>query len=164
MDLSIDNLKSVGAFTGAPVRKEISWQHNSERLTAVVHVRHLSYHSAVSDVIASSGKADAIAGRIASCICDANGKAVFTPGDITGDADPERGPLDGNLTVALLEVIAEVNNLGGKPHSERSPQKTNSGTSSSSMASAAAPSRKPKRNSATPSSSTGGDSETPAGA
>ena len=37
---------------------------------------------------------------------------MFTPDDITGDADPDRGPLDGNLTMALLQVIAEVNGLG----------------------------------------------------
>ena len=37
---------------------------------------------------------------------------MFTPGDITGEADPERGALDGNLTMALLAVIAEVNSLG----------------------------------------------------
>ncbi|MNG37302.1 hypothetical protein D3C84_1246060 [compost metagenome] len=53
-----------------------------------------------------------MAGRIAASICDAEGRAVFTPGDITGEADPERGALNGNLTVALLTVIAEVNNPG----------------------------------------------------
>ena len=49
-----------------------------------------------------------VAGRIAACICDAEGQAIFTPADVTGDADPDRGPLDGNLTVALLSAIAEV--------------------------------------------------------
>ncbi|MCY1358808.1 Phage tail assembly chaperone, TAC [compost metagenome] len=53
-----------------------------------------------------------MAGRIAACICDQEGKPVFTPADITGEADPERGPLDGNLTMALLGVIGEVNGLG----------------------------------------------------
>ncbi|PRW05730.1 hypothetical protein CSB88_6291 [Pseudomonas aeruginosa] len=43
---------------------------------------------------------------------DEEGKPVFTPADITGEADPSRGALDGNLTIALLTVIAEVNNLG----------------------------------------------------
>ena len=32
--------------------------------------------------------------------------------ELTGEADPERGALDGNLTMALLAVIAEVNSLG----------------------------------------------------
>ncbi|MNE45132.1 hypothetical protein D3C80_1394040 [compost metagenome] len=63
------------------------------------------------------GKVDGVAGRIAASICDEDGKPVFTPGDITGEADPERGALDGNLTVALLSAIAEVNSLGKTPTS-----------------------------------------------
>lgn len=112
MQLSIDSLKQVGAFTGAPVEREVKWKQGSQEFTATVFVRPLSYRSAVSDLMAAGQKGDAVAGRIASCICDADGKPVFTPGDITGDADPERGPLDGNLAVALLAVIAEVTNMG----------------------------------------------------
>lgn len=112
MLLSIDSLKEVGAFTGAPVEREITWKQGEEEITATVYVRPLSYQSAVADITAVAGKSDAIAGRIAACICDENGKAIFTPEDITGDADPERGPLDGNLTMALLTVIAEVSGLG----------------------------------------------------
>jgi len=63
-----------------------------------------------------SGKTDGVAGRIAASICDAKGQPVFTVADITGAADPERGALDGNLTMALLGVIGEVNGLG-KPKS-----------------------------------------------
>ena len=55
---------------------------------------------------------DGVAGRIAASICDESGKAVFTVADITGEADPERGSLGGNLSVALLMAIGEVNNLG----------------------------------------------------
>lgn len=110
--LSIDSLKDMGAFTGAPVEKEITWKSGGGEHTATVYVRPLSYRSAVSDIKALSGKSDAVAGRIAASICDEEGKPVFTPEDITGDADPDRGPLDGNLTMALLGVIAEVNGLG----------------------------------------------------
>ena len=126
MKLSIANLKKVGAFTGAPVEKEISWKTNKgQTQTATVYVRPLSYDSAISDIDSATKKGDPIAGRIAACICDEKGKKVFTPDDITGDADrktnaklppdkqiPERGPLDGNLTMALLTVIGEVNGLG----------------------------------------------------
>lgn len=110
--LSIDGLKEMGAFTGAPVEKEITWKSKTGEHTATVFVRPLSYRSAVSDIKAISGKTDAVAGRIAASICDEKGYPVFTPEDITGEADPERGALDGNLTMALLGVIAEVNNLG----------------------------------------------------
>lgn len=117
MQLSIDSLKAAGAFTGAPVEREISWKMGEAQHTATVYVRPLSYISAVSDLTAGHSKSDPVAGRIAACICDAEGRPVFTPGDITGEADPERGPLDGNLTMALLTVIAQVNSLGKTPTS-----------------------------------------------
>lgn len=112
MTLSIDSLKAMGAFTGAPVEREITWKQGDQELTATVYVRPLSYLSAKSDLTAVGGKRDPVAGRIAACICDVDGKPVFTPEDITGEADPERGPLDGSLTMALLTAIAEVNSLG----------------------------------------------------
>jgi len=116
MELTLENLKKTGAFTGAPVERTINWKMGEEEFSATVYVRLLSYKSAISDILASGSKSAIVAGRIAACICDKEGKEVFTPADITGEADPERGPLDGNLTVALLEVISEVNGLG-KPRS-----------------------------------------------
>ncbi|GAA3721125.1 hypothetical protein GCM10022421_32020 [Oceanisphaera sediminis] len=115
MTLTIDSLKTMGAFTGAPVEKDITWQQGEQQLTATVFVRPFSYRTAISDMTAHHQKTDAVAGRIAASICDAEGKPVFTPADITGDADPERGALDGNLTVALLAAIAEVNGVGKTP-------------------------------------------------
>ncbi|HDZ55372.1 MAG TPA: phage tail protein [Pseudomonas xinjiangensis] len=112
MQLSIDSLKQAGAFTGAPVEREITWKQGDKENTATVYVRPLSYRSAVSDLFAAGSKGDPIAGRIAACICDEKGEAVFTAADITGEADPERGPLDGGLTMALLAVIGEVNGMG----------------------------------------------------
>lgn len=117
MQLSIESLKTMGAFTGAPVEKEISWKKGDEEFTATVFVRPLSYISTVSDLTSAHSKGDPVAGRIAACICDSAGKPVFTPDDINGQADPERGPLDGNLTMALLAAIGEVNGLSGKPKS-----------------------------------------------
>lgn len=146
MELSIAALKEVGAFTGAPVEREITWKQSDQEFTATVYVRPLSYHAAVADLAALAGKGDAIAGRIAACICDAEGKPVFTPADITGEADPERGPLSAELTMALLNVIGEVSGLGKSP---KSPKTTNSGASSSSTASADEPSRKRKSGSRT---------------
>ncbi|MEQ6925629.1 phage tail assembly chaperone [Pseudomonas sp. 2848] len=154
MKLNIDSLRQAGAFTGRPVEKEISWRQGDDTLTATVFVRPLGYQSAVSDVLAAGGKQDSIAGRIAAAICDEEGNPVFTAQDIThGPLDPDElakdrnstkrlGALDGNLTVALLTAIHEVNNLGKMPNSASS---TSSGTSSSSPASAGARSRKPKK-------------------
>lgn len=112
MKLTLETLKQAGAFTGAPVEREIKWRQGEQELTATVYVRPLSYLSAKSDLLAMGGKGDAVAGRIAASICDEDGVPVFTPADINGEADPDRGPLDGNLTMALMAVIGEVNGLG----------------------------------------------------
>ena len=141
-NLSLESLTQQGAFTGAPVQREITWESDGEEHTATVYVRRLSYQAAVHDVEAANGRMDGIAGRIAAGIVDEKGKPVFTPGDITGEADPERGALNRSLTLALLGAIGEVNGLGKSKR--RSVTPTSSGTNSSSTASAAAPSKKPK--------------------
>ena len=110
--LSLASLTSAGSFTGRPVEREIKWKQNDEELSAIVYVRPLSYNSAVSDLQAIHDNGDAVAGRIASCIVDAEGRPIFTREDITGEADPERGPLDGNLTMALLVAISSVTGMG----------------------------------------------------
>lgn len=119
MSLSLDALNKMGAFSGAPVKKEIIWKSEGEEHKIDVYVRRLSYKTAVSDIKSINGSIDAIAGRIANCICDEKGKAVFTPEDITGEADPQRGPLDHNLTMSLLTVIGEVNSLGKDKNSPK---------------------------------------------
>lgn len=124
MKLTLESLKEHGAFTGRPVEKEITWKQGEKELTATVFVRPLGYYTAQADILAIGGKVDGVAGRIAASICDETGKPVFTAADITGEADPERGALDGNLTVALLVAIQQVNNLG---KTEPSVQTKNSG-------------------------------------
>ncbi len=112
MILNVESLKSIGGFTGAPVEREITWKQGDNTHTATVFVRPLSYKSTVADLMAMSEKKDQLAARIAASICDATGQPVFTGDDVTGDADPERGAMDGNLVMSLLTVIGEVNNLG----------------------------------------------------
>ena len=152
MKLTLDELKSAGAFTGRPVEKEITWKQGDRELTATVYIRPMGYHTATSDVLAYGGKVDGVAGRIAASICDENGKPVFTAADITGEADPARGSLDGALTIALLVAIQEVNDLGKNTSSA---PKTNSGANSSSTASGEEPSPKRVRQSRLKNSSSG---------
>ena len=156
MKLSLEELKKAGAFTGRPVEKEITWKQGNAELSATIYVRPMGYHTATSDVLALGGKVDGVAGRIAASICDEEGKPVFTPADITGEADPERGSLDGALTIALLVAIQEVNDLG---KTSSSAPKMNSGVSSSLTASAAAPSPKRGKRSASKNTSSGQDTE-----
>lgn len=144
MQLTLDTLKQAGAFTGAPVLKSITWENDEgASFTGDVYVRRLSYSTLVEGYKAAAAAGfDPVAQKIASCICDAEGKPVFTAGDVNGEADPERGPLCAALTEALLAVIGEVNGLGKKKAKPKA--STKSGTNSSLTASAAAPSPKPK--------------------
>lgn len=124
MSLSIASLQDMGAFTGAPVKKEITWKQGKKTHKADIYIRPLAYHSAVNDVMSATGRVDAVAGRIAASICDENGEPIFKVIDIThGPLDPVElandpestkrlGALDGNLTVALLAAIGEVNSPG----------------------------------------------------
>jgi hypothetical protein len=112
MELTKDSFKQKGIFSGAPVEKLVTWKTAGEEYTFTVFVKQLAYHAAVSDVMSHVKGGDALAGRIAASICDREGNAIFTADDITGEADPVRGALDGNLTLALLTAISEVNGLG----------------------------------------------------
>ncbi|WP_299259750.1 phage tail assembly chaperone family protein, TAC [uncultured Kushneria sp.] len=112
MKLTLDNLKDMGAFSGALVERDIEWKQGDETHTATVHVRPLSYHTAMSDISSVRAGGDAGAARIAYCICDEDGNPIFKASDITGEADPERGPLNHGLTMELLRVIGDVSGLG----------------------------------------------------
>lgn len=112
MQLSMESLKEIGAFTGAPVKKEISWESGGTTYEATIYVKLYSYASAVAELIAAGTEKDATAAKIAACIVDEDGNSIMTAADITGEADPNRGALDGNLTIALMAAIAQVNNLG----------------------------------------------------
>ncbi|MBC4390435.1 phage tail assembly chaperone family protein, TAC [Raoultella ornithinolytica] len=113
MQLTLDTLKETGAFTGRPVEKEIKWKgRDGKEYKATVYVRPVGYHSTKVDLLASKGKVDPIAGRIAAQICDERGNPIFTEADILGTASEEYGALDGPIVIALLVVIQEVNELG----------------------------------------------------
>ena len=143
MKLTVEGLRGAGGFTGAAVKRSISWKHNGEEFDADVFVRQLSYQSAVTDARALSTDGDLAAARIAHCICDDSGKPIFKISDITGiedDGSPvlhevdgemvPRGQLNSELGTALLVAISEVNEMG-KPKARKkrvSRKKTSSGT------------------------------------
>lgn len=112
MDLNIKSLQDAGAFAGAPVQREVEWEQSGEKLKATTYIRKMSYRMAASDIKELGGAGEMVASRIAACVCDEKGQAVFTVADITGDASADRGPLNYNLTMALLTAISEVNSPG----------------------------------------------------
>lgn len=112
MSLTLNSLLEMGAFTGAPVEKEITWKMGGKERTATVYIKPLSYKHAIENVRSMRENGDALATQIAASVCQEDGSPVFTVADITGEADPNRGPLDGGLTMALLQAIGEVNGAG----------------------------------------------------
>lgn len=118
MELSLNALKSAKAFSSKPVKKTITWGEH----TFDTYVRPISFQTAMGDIQSSHGL-HIIACRIASSLCDAEGKAIMTPYDVTGqvvygdkgevlEGDPEQGAMDGELVKLLLIAISEVQNAG----------------------------------------------------
>ncbi len=126
MELSVESIRASGGFTGAPIKREITWEQGGESYTADVYIRRLSYYSAITDAQSLAGHGDLAANRISQCVCDEHGKPIFKVSDVTGaheDGSPvmdidedgnetERGALSHALTFALLTAIGEVNELG----------------------------------------------------
>lgn len=106
MQLTRETLQHPGVFAGRPVQKTITWKQGDQELTATTWIRPRSYQDIVLET--EAGKDNTIAVRIARSVCDEQGEPVFSVADITGEACPERGPLDAGLTVALLQAISDV--------------------------------------------------------
>lgn len=131
MKLTKDLVRQSAGYTGAPVKKEITFTdgNTGEEVKAEVWVRRMSYHSLVEvgKVMGEDGNTDQfLAARIAGAICDEEGWPIFTLADITGvneDGSPvmetledgtevPRGALGYELVTALSEVVTEVNEPG----------------------------------------------------
>ena len=126
MQLTIDSIKNAGGFSGAPVKREIEWSFEGETVRADVWVRPMSYHTAVTDVATYQSGGDIVACRLAACVCHEDGSPVFQVSDITGineEGEPimvknedgkkvERGPLNKELSDALMTLVSEVSGLG----------------------------------------------------
>lgn len=125
MQLTVDILKKSGGFAGGPVKREVEWVNNGETVKAEVWIRPMSYHTAVKDISSYKSGADIIAHRLALCILHEDGSPVFQVSDITGYDDEgkpikvkengkmvERGPLNKELSDALMVLVSEVSGLG----------------------------------------------------
>lgn len=129
MELNLESLKDAGAFAPVGLVKEtIVWRQDGDELHSTAYIKPLSYLTVEAESKAAQEDANPLAVRIAASVFDAEGNPVFSVGDIAGTADPERGPLCPELTMALLEAIGRVSGLGKKR--SRSAMTRNSGTSS----------------------------------
>lgn len=127
--LTLDAVKKSGGFAPKGLTKKTITikDDNDEDVSFDVYVKHLSYASVINARGADGeDRADAVARNISDAIRDEEGGRIFTPGDITGESDPERGPISSELTIALLSAIGEVS--AGKKKA-KSRKKKSSGTS-----------------------------------
>jgi hypothetical protein len=135
--LNLDEIRGGGGFTPVTlVHKAIEW--NGKKFD--VWVKPASYARVIHSLVYTDDL-ERNARTIAEAIRDEDGDAIFTAADITGEADPERGALCEDLTLALLAAIGEVN----AEKKTSLPPTMNSGTSSSSMESADEQSQKRKK-------------------
>lgn len=130
---SIAELQALGAFAGAPEKRDIAFMVNGEEKTLTFYIRKAAYNTVTTQWRPENQGKDAIALRLASYICDEKGDPVFTVEDITGTA--ERGPLIETLTIALFAAIGQVNGLADTGDEEKK-ESTSSGTNSSAEESA----------------------------
>jgi hypothetical protein len=144
MDLSIASLKAEGGFVAPPVKKQITWHVDGKPKTATVYVVQESFETVIKRWEEQERGGDLTAQRIASCICGADGKPIFTVADVLGNPETGHGALTAELTIVLLAAIGDVNNAKGDQTEKKSVRRKSSGTSSSSAASVGAPSRKQK--------------------
>ena len=151
MELTLQSIQESGGFAPArPEQREITWLGVKDgkplECTATVYIRKKSFNTVSIESQAFNAKADVVAARIAASVVDAKGKPIFTVDDITGT--DERGPMCESLSMALLGAIADVNGYSKAAEEDAGknlPTPMNSGANSSSQASAAKPSNKPKR-------------------
>lgn len=131
MELSIASLEELGAFAPAlPEKREITWHTDAKGKAkthkATVYVRKLSFATLSAESMSQNYQDNVLAARIAASIVDKAGKPIFKASDLIGSE--ERGPICQSLGMALLSVVADVNNFKGEL--KNSPPSTPSGTNS----------------------------------
>jgi len=125
--LTLESLRSAGAFTGGLVEKKVAITLESgEEVEFTTWIRPLSYYDAAQQVRISN-EDDILARRICSAVCDEEGAPVFRLSDVTGynedgapimvkdpktKKDVERGGLGRDVVFALALAINEVSGLG----------------------------------------------------
>lgn len=117
MDLSIKALMAAGAFVAPPVKKEIQWHAGGELQKATIYIRQESYVELTERWKEQEKGSDFFATRIAANILNKDGTPVFTVEDVLGSEATGHGPLSAELTIVLLNAIADANSAskGEKP-------------------------------------------------
>ncbi|WP_338562552.1 phage tail assembly chaperone family protein, TAC [Acinetobacter sp. KS-LM10] len=151
--ISIAEIQS-GALIGTPVAISVPITLGEDECEFDTHVKPFSYATVVARWSAVGQNKEALAGTIASCVCDEKGKLLFTEDEVRANFSEE-------LIEALWAKIIEVNNIGGKLKKTNS-EKMNSSQNSPLMESVGTPLKKSKRTSRSKKSNTGVNTPTDA--
>lgn len=120
-EITLDAIKS-GALIGKPTEITVELKVKGELRSFTTYLRPYSYSTAVANMTSFSEKREALAGMIATSICDADGNDLVSEDDV-------RKTFSEALVHALWTKIVEINALG-KPL--KSKKQTNSSAKSQS--------------------------------
>lgn len=109
--ISLKDIKS-GALLGKPEKVIVTFKLDGEEAEFETHVKPFNYDTAIANYKAYGENKAALAGIIASCLCDADGKLILTEDDV-------RQHFNQALVDATWNEIIQVNALG-KPQSQNS--------------------------------------------
>lgn len=151
--LSLSEIKS-GALLGKPQPITVQIKVDGEDFEFDTHIKPFSYATVVARWKAVGENKEALAGTIASCVCDEAGELQFTE-------DQVREKFSEQLIEAVWQKIYDVNNIGGKSATTNS-EKTNSLLNSPSTESAETPLKSSKKTSVSKKSATGENTATDA--
>lgn len=102
--LKIDQIKS-GILIGKPVLATVQIKYEGEDAEFETYIKPFSYETAVANLRAIGEKKEALAGILASCICNDKGEQTFTETEI-------RQHFNQSLVDAIWAKVVEINVLG----------------------------------------------------
>lgn len=117
--LKIDQIKS-GILIGKPVLATVQIKYEGEDAEFETYIKPFSYETAVANLRAIGEQKEALAGILATCICDEKGDSTFTEVEI-------RQHFNQSLVDAIWAKVVEINVLG---KTSNSAQTTNSSVKS----------------------------------
>ena len=148
--LSLQEIKS-GALLGKPQPITVQIKVDGEDCEFDTYIKPFSYATVVARWKAVGENKEALAGTIASCVCDEAGELQFTE-------DQVREKFSEQLIEAIWQKIYDVNNIGGKSTTTSS-EKMNSLQNSPSTELADTQSKPSKKTSASKKSVTGANTD-----
>ncbi|MFU8927561.1 phage tail assembly chaperone family protein, TAC [Acinetobacter puyangensis] len=108
--ISLNDIKS-GVLVGKPQKVSVQIPLQGEDVEFETYIKPFSYDTTVAQMKAFSENKEALAGILASCICDEEGVLVFQEAEIRTQFNQE-------LVDALWAKIYEMNMLGKKSNSQ----------------------------------------------